>query len=254
MPPIEAILVSAQRNKNVDDDSLLPENSTQFTFSEESINPLNSISPYDVQHLIRQMYELFAKGDRAALHMLSLLSVLCSPGETPNKAFQDTALPIIFPYSSSVSGTTLETGQALSALFSTKFDEAGDKKWHILIRSNLLLRDNKVPDLDLKLGLEKELDCLLDVFSRYNKNDDDILNDVECKRLLEDLGLGGAALSTELEALKETELCGFICWWWGHRKLYFSTSSTVLNAGNQEINFSYFSFFLNDNLNSFNLF
>jgi hypothetical protein len=183
------------------------------------------------------MYDLFTVGDQASLHILSLLSTLCSPGEITNKAFQDTALPIIFPDPDNLSGMGIEIshGQVLSALFSTRHVINTSLDWQVMIRSDLQLKDIAVPISEKRIALEDEINCLLDVFSKYNANQDTILDDDECKTLLEDLGLGGAALSAELEALKGTDLCGFICWWWDRRKLYFSTSSTILNTGNPYI-------------------
>ncbi len=208
-PPIETILIASQSSK--------------------------AISPHDVHHLIKQMCDLSAAGDDAAQHILSLLTVLCSPGERHNKSFQDMALRIIFPPAGGAS--TAPGSSCSSVLFSSCFSAACDQ-WQLLLRPALKLAEAEVAPHEYRAALEEEFACLLQVFSQYNSDGDNYLDKEECRQMLEDLGLGGAALEDELDDLTGCEITAFVCWWWGHRKVYFSTSSTILNLLTQEESFS----------------
>jgi hypothetical protein len=139
-PPIETILVASKSPK--------------------------VISSHDLQHLMKQMRELYLVRDDAAQHILSLLTVMCSPIDQPNKPLQDIALQLVFPADSS------ETG---GVLFSSSFL---DEEWQLMMRSPVELREAFVSREECLVALEGEFCCLLEVFSRYNSNEDALLDKI----------------------------------------------------------------------------
>ena len=213
-PPIETILLSAQ-----------------------SLQAAHVISTYDIQHLLKQMFEQLD----TAQNILSLLSVLCSASgrnKIANRRFQDIALQVVF-HAAEVCGE-LSGEECRSLLFSSRFNSTS-QAWEIMLRPSLKLHEAEVAREDLIIALEQEFNSLLNVFFTYNVDDNDILDEDELTYLLEDLGLGGASLEDELCHLLEEDcdVATFICWCWRKRRLHFSTASTLLNALSVQQSYDY---------------
>ena len=209
----------------------------------DTFDTSNILSEQDIQNLITKTYFLYMKNDEAAVHILDLVTTLCSPGELPNRIFQDLITNVLFNVvKSDKQGETMNTAQSEAEtethvltdntathclLFSTRYFNRSS--WEILLKVHYDMSSVDSPPQSVKRGVKAELDGLKALFVETTGDVDAYLTRSDAERILCQLGLAGACLVEESSSLEGSTLTMFVDWWWENRRIYLPSSMKELN-------------------------
>jgi hypothetical protein len=225
-PPIGAFLVALQSNalgtvsRNVD-----------------SFETNQVLSKEDLHNLLRKTYELYLRGDEAAIHILELVITLCSPGQIPNRNFQNLISHVLFSATKREDTNPEEAilhNQTDCLLFSTR--HMNKSAWEILLKVEFILERIQTPSSQVQRAMSHENRGLRDLFLSVASCKDERyrLSSTEAESILSQIGLAGPALAREISSLVGQSLIGLETWWWQRRRIYYPSSVYELNFVKRE--------------------
>ena len=240
-PPVEALLLSLQSTKA---GTVLREN--------DNFSPTSVFSSDDINNLIKKTYDLYMANKESAVHLLELLTTLCSPGKVPDKTFQDLIARTVFSNAKQRRRHVFHGANSLFSLTAERENDPVNEEFHSLLFStryfngswevhfrvnakfdagNLSVRNEKVERMvweDMK-GLKDMFLCAMEKSRQSSDIFRQTLTVKQIIALLEQLGLGGGALCQEAGCLYEADFSTYAEWFWEKRKIYFPSPVAELN-------------------------
>jgi hypothetical protein len=227
-PPVEQILIAEQ--------STLEQHKGHGSANLFELSKV--ISPDDIRNLVRQMYDQNRSKNPAAMNLLHLLTILCSPGRKPNKFVQNAIIQELFVSAkTSVSSKAFDDERALinkggevvhSPLFSTRRRGLTDA-WEVSFQTKFKFEKNVKLDSTAKQEIISEYSFLWQLFDSSRLDDYEVLGIVGSENFAEKLGLIGADLYWHAKTIELSDFKGIINWWWSYRSFYFPSVSSSLN-------------------------
>lgn len=231
--PIDLVLKLAcqgAENSQKDDKSCLTRD-IDVEISELENVLINAISPSDLRQILEQMYQMHANNHPSALHLLSMLDLLCKSSGKAKKFFQAALIRLLLPQSETMLHADRKSELFGSVLFQLQYE---DFKWMVVFRSSDTVPTTSMSSLmasaTLQMSLKAEAEGIYRLYNTYDSSvsgtGDDNLALQECYKLLEDLGFGGPCLYQEIGHLAGVRFWGFLQWWC-FRACYFYPSTSI---------------------------